>query len=43
MLEWIARGLHKRRITTRYPRREEPAPAGFRGSIQVLDALGATE
>jgi len=37
MLEWIARGLHKRRITTRYPHREERAPAGFRGSIAVLD------
>ena len=41
MLEWIARGLHKRRITTRYPRRDEPAPAGFRGCIAVLDPLDA--
>jgi Ni,Fe-hydrogenase III small subunit/ferredoxin len=41
MLEWIARGLHKRRITTRYPRRQEPAPSGFRGSIAVLDARDA--
>jgi Ni,Fe-hydrogenase III small subunit/formate hydrogenlyase subunit 6/NADH:ubiquinone oxidoreductase subunit I len=41
MLEWIARGLHKRRITTRYPLRAEPAPAGFRGSITVLDPHNA--
>jgi Ni,Fe-hydrogenase III small subunit/ferredoxin len=41
MLEWIARGLHKRQITTGYPRRDEPAPAGFRGSIAVLDPLDA--
>jgi Ni,Fe-hydrogenase III small subunit/ferredoxin len=37
MLEWIVRGLHKRRITTRYPARPESAPPGFRGSITVLD------
>ncbi|MGH2850471.1 MAG: ferredoxin, partial [Solirubrobacteraceae bacterium] len=41
MLGWIARGLHKRRITTRYPRREEPAPEGFRGAITVLNPLDA--
>ncbi len=37
MLEWIYRGLSERRITTRYPRRPEPPPAGFHGSISVLD------
>ena len=41
MLEWIARGLHKRRVTTPYPRREEPALPGFRGSLTVLDPLNA--
>jgi Ni,Fe-hydrogenase III small subunit/formate hydrogenlyase subunit 6/NADH:ubiquinone oxidoreductase subunit I len=41
MLEWILRGLHKRRITTRYPKRPEPAPDGFRGHVDVLDAAGA--
>lgn len=35
MLEWIYRGLSKRRVTTRYPRRPEPAPPGFHGLIDV--------
>jgi Ni,Fe-hydrogenase III small subunit/ferredoxin len=38
MLEWIERGLSKGRVTTRYPRMPEPAPAGYRGHIEVLDA-----
>jgi Ni,Fe-hydrogenase III small subunit/ferredoxin len=38
MLEWIQRGLSQGRITTRYPTRPEPAPAGYHGSIEVLDA-----
>ena len=38
MLEWIYRGLAKRRITTRYPRVPEPAPAGFHGRIDLLSA-----
>jgi Ni,Fe-hydrogenase III small subunit/formate hydrogenlyase subunit 6/NADH:ubiquinone oxidoreductase subunit I len=38
MLEWIARGLRQGRITTRYPKREEPAPPGFCGVVEVLDA-----
>jgi Ni,Fe-hydrogenase III small subunit/ferredoxin len=42
MLEWILRGLHKRRITTRYPSAPEPAPAGFHGRVDVLDATAAT-
>jgi Ni,Fe-hydrogenase III small subunit/ferredoxin len=38
MLEWIARGLRTGRVTTRYPRGDERAPAGFRGRVEVLDA-----
>jgi Ni,Fe-hydrogenase III small subunit/ferredoxin len=41
MLAWIARGLRGGRITTRYPRRGEPAPPRFRGSIELLDAGNA--
>ncbi len=37
MLEWIARGLRTGIVTTRYPRRPEPAPAGFRGHVALLD------
>ena len=35
MLEWIYRGISKRRITTRYPRHPESAPPGFHGRIDV--------
>jgi Ni,Fe-hydrogenase III small subunit/ferredoxin len=38
MLEWIPRGLRKGRVTTRYPARPEPAPAGYRGAVEVLEA-----
>jgi Ni,Fe-hydrogenase III small subunit/ferredoxin len=38
MLEWIARGLRQGRVTTRYPQREEIAPPGYRGRIELLDA-----
>lgn len=38
MLEWIQRGLAQGRISTRYPRAPEPAPGGYRGSIEVLDS-----
>jgi Ni,Fe-hydrogenase III small subunit/formate hydrogenlyase subunit 6/NADH:ubiquinone oxidoreductase subunit I len=41
MLEWILRGLRKRRITTRYPARPEPVPEGFRGRVDVTFAAGA--
>jgi Ni,Fe-hydrogenase III small subunit/ferredoxin len=41
MLAWIPRGLAKGRITTGYPRRADPPPAGFHGPIAVLDAEGA--
>jgi Ni,Fe-hydrogenase III small subunit/ferredoxin-like protein FixX len=36
MLEWLYRGLSKRRITTRYPASPEHPPAGFAGPIEVL-------
>jgi Ni,Fe-hydrogenase III small subunit/ferredoxin len=35
MLEWVYRGLRKRRITTRYPLLPEPAPDGFHGGIAL--------
>ncbi len=41
MLEWIQRGLSQGRITTGYPRRAEPAPAGYHGAVVVLDAEDA--
>lgn len=41
MLEWLYRGLSKRRVTTRYPASPEHPPAGFMGQIQVLDATNA--
>jgi Ni,Fe-hydrogenase III small subunit/ferredoxin len=37
MLGWLFRGLRQGRITTRYPRREELPPHGFRGHVEVLD------
>jgi Ni,Fe-hydrogenase III small subunit/ferredoxin len=40
MLEWIARGLRKGIVTTRYPRSAAPAPEGFRGRI-ALAGVGA--
>jgi Ni,Fe-hydrogenase III small subunit/formate hydrogenlyase subunit 6/NADH:ubiquinone oxidoreductase subunit I len=41
MLEWIQRGLGQGRITTRYPRRPETPPEGYRGSVVVLDGENA--
>ena len=38
MIGWIARGLTKGIVTTRYPSTPEPAPAGFHGTIDVLNA-----
>jgi Ni,Fe-hydrogenase III small subunit/ferredoxin len=38
MLAWIARGLSQGRVTTRYPARAEPGPAGYRGAVAVRDA-----
>lgn len=41
MLEWLLRGLRHGIVTTRYPRRSEDAPPGFRGSVALLDRAGA--
>jgi len=41
MLAWIVRGLSQGRVTTRYPRREEPAPPGYRGRVALLEATNA--
>lgn len=41
MLEWVARGLRIGVVTTGYPRRSEPAPPGFRGRVEVVEAAGA--
>jgi Ni,Fe-hydrogenase III small subunit/ferredoxin len=43
MLEWIARGLRRGITTSRYPRRPEPAPVGFRGRIELRDPAPAPE
>jgi Ni,Fe-hydrogenase III small subunit/ferredoxin len=37
MLEWIQRGLSRGRVTTRYPRLPERPPAGYHGSVLVLN------
>jgi Ni,Fe-hydrogenase III small subunit len=41
LLEWIVRGLRRGIVTTRYPRAAEPAPSGFRGRVEVLQAENA--
>jgi Ni,Fe-hydrogenase III small subunit/ferredoxin len=41
MLRWIPRALRGGRVTTRYPAVPEPAPDGFRGRVDVVDADGA--
>src|SRR5579884_1870218 len=41
MLAWIARGLHKRVVTSRYPRRPEPFLPGFRARVDVIDSEAA--
>ena len=30
MIRWFLRGVSRSRVTTRYPRGDEPAPSGFR-------------
>jgi Ni,Fe-hydrogenase III small subunit/ferredoxin len=40
MLEWLLRGLAKRRVTTRYPAESETPLNGFQGRVAVLDATG---
>jgi Ni,Fe-hydrogenase III small subunit/formate hydrogenlyase subunit 6/NADH:ubiquinone oxidoreductase subunit I len=42
MIEWIARGLRGGIVTTRYPKRAEQPPAGFRGRVEVLRRDGGT-
>jgi Ni,Fe-hydrogenase III small subunit/ferredoxin len=42
MLGWLVRGLRQGRITTRYPSTDEPAPAGFRGHVEVSDAANGS-
>jgi Ni,Fe-hydrogenase III small subunit/ferredoxin-like protein FixX len=43
MLEWLLRGLHQGRITTRYPRAREDPPVGYRGRIDVVDPGDGTD
>jgi Ni,Fe-hydrogenase III small subunit/ferredoxin len=38
MLAWIARGLRKGIVTSRYPRHPEPLLPGFRARVEVADA-----
>ena len=40
MIGWLVRGITSGRITTRYPRKPEPAPDGFRGRVEVTNAQG---
>jgi Ni,Fe-hydrogenase III small subunit/ferredoxin len=42
MLEWLYRGLSKRRVTTRYPTVPESAPPGFHGRVDVKASSIAT-
>jgi Ni,Fe-hydrogenase III small subunit/ferredoxin len=42
MLAWIARGLGKRTVTSRYPRAPEPELPGFRGRVDVIHAEGGS-
>jgi len=41
MLEWLVRGLRKRRITTGYPDALESPPSGFVGQLELLDPVNA--
>jgi len=41
MLQWIPRGLRQGRVTTRYPQREEIAPPGYRGRVELLNSTDA--
>jgi Ni,Fe-hydrogenase III small subunit/ferredoxin len=42
MIEWLLRGLRHGIVTTKYPRRPEPAPVRFRGRVEVSDHSGAS-
>jgi Ni,Fe-hydrogenase III small subunit/ferredoxin len=41
VLAWIARGLRKGIVTSRYPHAPEPELPGFRARVEVIDADGA--
>jgi Ni,Fe-hydrogenase III small subunit len=41
VLEWVVRGLRRGIVTSRYPRRPEPVPEGFRGRVEVVAGDGA--
>jgi Ni,Fe-hydrogenase III small subunit/ferredoxin len=43
MLEWIPRALRRGRVTSRYPKRPEPPPGGFRGRVEVIDSRGGDD
>jgi Ni,Fe-hydrogenase III small subunit/formate hydrogenlyase subunit 6/NADH:ubiquinone oxidoreductase subunit I len=44
MIRWFLRGVSRPRVTTRYPRGEEPPPAGFRArALLDPDAVGENE
>jgi Ni,Fe-hydrogenase III small subunit/formate hydrogenlyase subunit 6/NADH:ubiquinone oxidoreductase subunit I len=44
MIRWFLRGLSHSRVTTRYPRGEEPPPPGFRArALLDPDAIGPDE
>ena len=44
MIRWFLRGVSRPRVTTRYPRGEEPPPAGFRArALLDPDAVGQDE
>ena len=44
MIRWFLRGLSRSRVTTRYPRGEEPPPAGFRArALLNAEAVGPSD
>jgi len=43
MLEWIARGLRKGVVTSRYPRGAEPELDGFHGRVEIVETDGARD
>lgn len=43
MIRWFLRGVSRSRVTTRYPRGEEPPPAGFRARALLDPAAGGAE
>jgi Ni,Fe-hydrogenase III small subunit len=43
MIGWLWRGLGRRRLTTPYPRRSEPAPTSFRGRAAIAGQPSAAD